>query len=196
MRKMSTRSVIGIQTERGFRGVYCHWDGYPTNRGKQIWEVLVHFFQDVPRHELPSGGEETQAQATIRKFGEVFVDAHPGGWSSFPFVCFCHVEEREENMRRTGKSWREVDLEEWGYVLDYERGCLIIIDHSDLSKLAVLEINKESMDSANHSLAFANDKETREKYSKTQPDWEWIENMEERGRYKGPRRDWRNEEDV
>lgn len=28
---MATRSFIAIRTPKGFRGVYCHWDGYPSH---------------------------------------------------------------------------------------------------------------------------------------------------------------------
>lgn len=28
---MATRSAIAVQTSRGLRAVYCHWDGYPTH---------------------------------------------------------------------------------------------------------------------------------------------------------------------
>ncbi len=30
---MSTRSFIARQTETGYEGVYCHWDGYPSHNG-------------------------------------------------------------------------------------------------------------------------------------------------------------------
>ena len=26
---MSTNSTIAVKTEKGYEGIYCHWDGYP-----------------------------------------------------------------------------------------------------------------------------------------------------------------------
>lgn len=38
---MSTRSLIGIQTEDGrYRAIYAHWDGYPTGNGMTL---LFHY---------------------------------------------------------------------------------------------------------------------------------------------------------
>jgi hypothetical protein len=31
---MSTRSFIAMETESGYRAVYCHWDGYPSHNGR------------------------------------------------------------------------------------------------------------------------------------------------------------------
>lgn len=36
---MSTRSIIGTAHDGGFEGRYCHSDGYPTCRGRQIFET-------------------------------------------------------------------------------------------------------------------------------------------------------------
>ncbi len=63
---MSTRSIIARATGEGtFKGVYHHWDGYPTGLGKYLTEILVSAFaSDLPRmlHTL--------------------IDEHPAGWST------------------------------------------------------------------------------------------------------------------
>jgi hypothetical protein len=63
---MSTRSIIARATGEGtFKGVYHHWDGYPTGLGKNLTEILVSpFANDLPRmlHAL--------------------IDEHPAGWST------------------------------------------------------------------------------------------------------------------
>lgn len=35
---MATRSMIWQKTEQGYRGVYCHWDGYPEGVGRTLQE--------------------------------------------------------------------------------------------------------------------------------------------------------------
>ena len=37
---MSTRGCVAIKTEDGWRGVYTHWDSYPTGLGKELWDYL------------------------------------------------------------------------------------------------------------------------------------------------------------
>jgi len=49
---MSTRSIIGyVQKDGSFRGVYSHWDGYPSGVGQAIFNAaLQHGIQAVTRH--------------------------------------------------------------------------------------------------------------------------------------------------
>ena len=35
---MATRAIIWQKTEQGYRGVYCHWDGYPEGVGRTLKE--------------------------------------------------------------------------------------------------------------------------------------------------------------
>ena len=35
---MATRSFIGIETDNGVRGIYCHFDGYPKGVGATLRE--------------------------------------------------------------------------------------------------------------------------------------------------------------
>lgn len=37
---MGTRSTIGFVEGDGFRGRYCHWDGYPTYMGRVLSELI------------------------------------------------------------------------------------------------------------------------------------------------------------
>jgi hypothetical protein len=37
---MSTRGCVAIGTPASWRGVYNHWDSYPTDLGKEVWEHL------------------------------------------------------------------------------------------------------------------------------------------------------------
>jgi len=37
---MSTRGCVAIKQGEGWRGVYNHWDSYPTGLGKEVWDHL------------------------------------------------------------------------------------------------------------------------------------------------------------
>lgn len=37
---MSTRGCVAIKQDEGWRGVYNHWDSYPTGLGKEVWDYL------------------------------------------------------------------------------------------------------------------------------------------------------------
>lgn len=62
---MSTRSVIARKTQEGFRGVYHHWDGYPSGLGKTLFEVRNRFYQGDTKRML-----------------KYLIDDHSGGWST------------------------------------------------------------------------------------------------------------------
>jgi len=50
---MGTRSRIAIKAEGGYKSIYCHWDGYPSNNGKIL---LNHFKTEKKILELISLG--------------------------------------------------------------------------------------------------------------------------------------------
>lgn len=37
---MSTRSIIAIPDGQTWKGRYCHWDGYPSNMGKELTAII------------------------------------------------------------------------------------------------------------------------------------------------------------
>ncbi len=91
---MSTRSALGyipVKGEEEWRAIYCHWDGYPSLRGKQIWEILhKDFLGNKGEFGVENSGDETNA---IKAFCQIYIDGHKGGFSSFPKVCYCHNPE-------------------------------------------------------------------------------------------------------
>jgi hypothetical protein len=62
---MSTRSVIARKTKSGFKGVYHHWDGYPSGLGATLFEVRNKVF----------GGDTARMLRYL-------IDQHPAGWST------------------------------------------------------------------------------------------------------------------
>ena len=128
---MSTRSILGsISNEKGkkWEGVYCHWDGYPTNRGSQIWDILHKQFIN---NEGDIGVQNTSnITGKINAFLKIYVDGHKGGWSSFPDQCYCHdpsfvmrdgVHENLINDKGAKDSWCE-----YAYILDPEKATMTI----------------------------------------------------------------------
>lgn len=55
---MSTRSVIAIPDGDGWRGRFCHWNGYPTWNGRQVWAIVQR-----------DGLEEAQRQLVLNTTG-------------------------------------------------------------------------------------------------------------------------------
>jgi hypothetical protein len=63
---MSTRSCIARLTgPETFKGVYHHWDGYPTGLGATLWRLYHGFFQQ-----------------DLEKMLGFLIDSHPAGWST------------------------------------------------------------------------------------------------------------------
>ena len=61
---MSTRSLIAIESEKEFKGVYCHWDGYPDYNGR----ILVNYYQEREKvEELISMGDISSLGKDIGK---------------------------------------------------------------------------------------------------------------------------------
>lgn len=63
---MSTRSCIARLTgPNAFKGVYHHWDGYPTALGATLWDVYQNHFE-----------------RNLEKMLSFLIDEHPAGWST------------------------------------------------------------------------------------------------------------------
>ena len=114
---MSTRSNLAYKTKDGYSGIYCHSDGYPTWRGKQIWEIIQGLYKET--HDY---------KEAIDKFIKDYIKGHPGGWSSFPLSCYCHRGENEScsNMIVTSKNPDPLFME-WVYILDRDDASMTIL---------------------------------------------------------------------
>ena len=55
---MSTRGCVAIKTEEGWRGVYNHWDSYPTGLGKELWDYLHEVKRDDRAYRCLKCGKE------------------------------------------------------------------------------------------------------------------------------------------
>lgn len=106
--RMSTRGVIARAKADGWEGVYQHSDSYPTYLGRHLWAGL---------HNGRSPAD----------FVAQDIEAHKGGWSSWPDRCYCHDMDRDgPTMAITDK---DVDwlFSEWVYVIDPDSATFSVI---------------------------------------------------------------------
>jgi len=123
---MSTRSVIARKTESGFRGVYHHWDGYPSGLGQTLFNVRRWVF----------GGDTNSMLAYL-------IDAHPAGWSTVNGCrwfdarprCYCHNDRNEPPCEMTEANASGSGCE-YVYVFDAEGSRMTILSsHSGSAKM-------------------------------------------------------------
>jgi len=63
---MGTRGGIArIVGKSGFRGVYHHWDSYPSGLGEQLWSLYHGFFK-----------------GDLKRMLRFLINEHPAGWST------------------------------------------------------------------------------------------------------------------
>lgn len=117
---MATRAIISYKKEKGWEGVYSHWDGYPTNLGKQIWDILhTKFIGNKGVADVANDGAPHKA---IRAFVDIYINGHKGGWSSFPETCYCHdpnfvLRDGEQENKLSDKDNDPLYIE-WVYIVD------------------------------------------------------------------------------
>lgn len=116
---MSTRGCIARVEGDFWRGIYQHWDSYPTRLGKTIWERLHDGYQ-----------------GNISQLLEDAIDKHPGGWSSYPDRCYCHWKGRENDgpMVMTDQDCDPLFIE-WVYALDPDSKVMSIFTNASVPKL-------------------------------------------------------------
>jgi hypothetical protein len=121
---VSTRSILARPTpEGGFRGTYCHYDGYPAHQGRILFDAVTGHFSGDP-------------DAACR----YLLDEHPAGWSvlggdftvpagyraspdrqTLRNQCYCHGDRQEPpRPPLTEQTARHADID-YAYVLDADR---------------------------------------------------------------------------
>jgi hypothetical protein len=164
---MSTRSIIAISNGDGWKGRYCHSDGYPSWNGRVLWNAIA-------KH--PDGPEK--AIAVLEEF---LSDNGPGAFgisfisddSFLADMCLASWEDRpggagnpDGNVRvykgrpgEDGPGWwydnTKSDREEYLYVASLG-GLMVFETHRDGDKLLGTF-----------------------RYDEPEPDWDAVENSEE-----------------
>lgn len=75
---MSTRGCVAVKTEKGWEGVYNHFDSYPTGLGTELYDYLKERIKDT---------EEMQ------KFKKELL--HSGDWRNYLSGCKCQYCGKE-----------------------------------------------------------------------------------------------------
>lgn len=130
---MSTRSALAYIPKANeptkWEGIYCHSDGYPTARGKQIWDILhKDFINNKGEAGVSNAGDPKNA---IRAFIDIYIKGHQSGFSSFPDECYCHnpafvIREEIRKANVTSDNPNPLFIE-WVYILDEEDCTLTIL---------------------------------------------------------------------
>jgi hypothetical protein len=131
---MSTRGAIARVYFDGWRGVYQHSDSYPTYLGQELWHQLWGKYNGAVKEMLIDA-----------------IDLHPGGWSSYPEVCYCHdphFSERDGSSAKDSPYYRKDGPKgtltskscdplfiEWVYVFAPDRRFLTIFFNTTVKKL-------------------------------------------------------------
>ena len=72
---MATRSTITLSTEKGYKSIYCHWDGHPSNNGKIL---LEHYdTEDKVKELIALGSLSTLDKKTAPDEGDKHSFCHP-----------------------------------------------------------------------------------------------------------------------
>jgi hypothetical protein len=121
---VSTRSVIARPTpDSGFRGNYCHNDGYPAHQGRILFEAVTGHFDGDP-------------EAACR----YLIDQHPAGWSvlhgdfhaqpgfrtrhdpeDLRNQCYCHGDRHEPPRPPLTEQTARAAFIDYAYVLEPDR---------------------------------------------------------------------------
>jgi hypothetical protein len=75
---MGTRSFIAMNTHDGFRGIYCHWDGYLKHVGRLLRQ---HYTDPVKISDLIDHGNISSLAADIGSSHDF--DSRPEGQTTF-----------------------------------------------------------------------------------------------------------------
>lgn len=118
---MLARGCIAIKTKDGWRGIYNHWDSYPSWLGKELWDFI----------------KRNKAEAIAKA-----IEQHPGGFRSFPSECYCHSEFSKKNgscakdspLYNTSTPSGIIDSQnanplfvEWVYIIDPDKQTMTIL---------------------------------------------------------------------
>ena len=128
---MSTNAIIGTTAGEGFRGRYCHWDGYPTWMGPQLASVV---------HDLCDGDAARAVEIlTVEHAGWSNIDTRPGKqelpdgyrdgrFASVPGVGIAYTIESGQTSEDEWYVFPGSDLgsAEWAYAFDLEAGRLCV----------------------------------------------------------------------
>jgi hypothetical protein len=138
---MGTRSVVGVPYGDGFRGRYCHWDGYPTYNGVHLWRmiqrdgiekvvntIVFDNYQwsslDHCKNNVVLNNGET-LKNVVRGYGSIYTDVTEDDWITY-----------------TGNASDDLWCTEWAYILDVNSKTMSImkIDNNQVRLLTTINV--------------------------------------------------------
>tara|TARA_R110000868_G_scaffold50915_3_gene162085 strand:- start:1607 stop:2035 length:429 start_codon:yes stop_codon:yes gene_type:complete len=134
---MATRSRIAIEDQTGkVRSIYCHWDGYPSNNGRILFE---HFQTQEKVESLIKLGSISSLDKNVEIPEGV---THNFGSPADGIVVAYHRDRREDLEIRDHDSVDDFinsDVEEYGYVFTAAGEWLCVDAHEDVRQAKLLE---------------------------------------------------------
>lgn len=140
---MGTRSVIARGTALdNWRGRYCHWDGYPSGVGRDLFQLYQGHFQRDATAMLKALLDDHQGWSTIRGNWEKPAGFVTGTYAEIARVygekerynsdlvhthfgpqCYCHGERSEKLGWYDSSGGRE---EEYTYIINPETATMLM----------------------------------------------------------------------
>jgi hypothetical protein len=106
---MATRSTISLETEKGIKTIYCHWDGYPDHH----LPILKEHYNTVEKVEaLINIGNLSSLDKSIEcPEGHNFETPIKG-------YCVAYGRDREEKDQEADINTciQEIDMQEYNYI--------------------------------------------------------------------------------
>lgn len=154
---MSTRGCVAIANGDGFRGVYNHFDSYPSGLGKELWDHLQGKDLEQFAKELLQYGDwrEYLNGGVCEYCGKKAGQPHSISGVIFALPGHEPVPEIQRNLSRTGypdpeakhhehvsagdSQMTDQDADplfiEWVYVLAPKNGCVTVFAHATTKEL-------------------------------------------------------------
>lgn len=133
---MSTRSAIIEKTANGYRGIYCHFDGYVTGVGKTLHE---HYRDPDKIRRLIDLGDIASLGERVEPEGEHSYDRREEGTT----VAYCRDRGEPMDKPAAGATAEAVakDIGHNGYVYVWEDGRWTVNGEPLEEKLAAVRRN-------------------------------------------------------
>jgi hypothetical protein len=121
---VSTRSVIARPTpEGGFRGTYCHYDGYPAHQGRILFDAVTGHFAGDPEAACRYLIDEHRAGWSVLGGDFTIPAGYQAGSDRQPLAnqCYCHGDRQEPSRPPLTEQTARDAFIDYAYVLEANR---------------------------------------------------------------------------
>jgi hypothetical protein len=129
---MATRSTIAIEDQNGkVRSIYCHWDGYPSNNGRIL-------FENYKTQEKVESLIALGSISSLRPEVDIPEGVHHNFQNQDEDITVAYHRDRGEDLRINYHSSVEYfmlsDVEEYGYIFTAAGEWLFVNGHTSSSQ--------------------------------------------------------------